>query len=250
MQYLEKVITEFEKLLQEFGGEVRPCTQEEVEELESLLPNSYCLPAAYKEFLFYGGKKMGDIFSEGCFFEYEIALAELKSRNRDTISTLKMYEPEAQIPPDFFLIGDHHGSYFEYVLLTEGDNPPVYAWNEEQEGGLETAQKKFASFSDFLINEIRFNRMHLASKAISKKLEAGQPPRGQQIWYPTHQEQNQGVSVSNLVGYFGFSVLGSIQKATTLSGLNTVIDYLEELSGWQASSSRRRNAIFSAKSLN
>jgi hypothetical protein len=139
-QYLNKIITEFEKLIQEFGGEIKPCTQEEVEQLESLLSDSYYLPAAYKEFLLYGGKKMGDIFSGGCFFDYHTALVLLKARYRDTISTLQMYEPQAQLPPDFFLIGDRFGYYFEYVLLKEGDNPPVYAWYEEHESGLETIE--------------------------------------------------------------------------------------------------------------
>ena len=57
-KYLKEIVTVLEKFpLGKFEKEVIPCTLEEVEALESILPHPYHLPAAYKEFLLSGGKK-------------------------------------------------------------------------------------------------------------------------------------------------------------------------------------------------
>jgi hypothetical protein len=227
-KYLEKIIIEFEKLLQEFGGEVIPCTQKEVDCLEAMLSSPYHLPAAYKEFLLYGGKKMAQMFKGGFSFSYQEVKFWLENPADIAISL------GSQLPSDILMLVEHLGGYFEYLRLIEGDDPPVYSWREEDRGGLEVAQKRYDSFSEFLMNTIRVHRIHLISGATEEKLKAEKPPREQQIWYPTQQEKERGIVLHELIRYFGFYGFDQIDKAVTLSELASEEQYLEELSGWQA----------------
>ena len=64
-EYLNKTIHILEQFIAKYGGEVVSCTPEEVEKLESMLPSPYSLPEAYKEFMLYGGKKIGAFYEEG-----------------------------------------------------------------------------------------------------------------------------------------------------------------------------------------
>lgn len=232
LKFLEEINVIIEKFLSEFGGEVIPCTQEEVDALELMLPNSYCLPAAYKEFLLYCGKKMGKLFEGGFSFSYKMAKFQLEHENRDILKMVRVWNRESQLPPDIFVLTQHLTSYFDYFKLTEGENPPVYSWCDEDEGGLEVAQKEYDSFSDYLRDQIRITTIEL-KKGVISKLEAKNPPRSQQFWVPTRQEISQGIALLNLIRYFGFYSVNRLEQAAALCGLDPN-SYLEELSGWQA----------------
>jgi hypothetical protein len=230
-QYLNKTIIEFEKLLQEFGGEVKPCTQEEVEELESMLPSPYHLPAAYKEFLLYGGKKMAGLFKL-VNFSYGMAKHLIFYRDEEILEQLQSEDPNAQLPADIFVINEHLGANFTYFRLTEGNDPPIYIW-EEGKGGLEVSKKEYESFSDFLRDQIRIHQKNLMLQVTREKLEAGQPIRDKQFWDPTDIEQIKGIKSLSLMRYFGFYAPWELEKAAAICGLKWE-QYLEELSSWQA----------------
>lgn len=235
LEYLKEVIIDLEKFLQDFGGEVISCTQAEVDALESMLSSSLRLPVAYKEFLLYGGKKIGNLFEGGFSFSYKIAQNWLKYEYRaEILDMLRSEDPDAELPPDVFILQEHIGSNFSYFRLNEGDDPPVYFW-EEGEGGLEVALTKHNSFSQFLMNEIRIRRIEIIGHLTIKKLEAGQPPRGRQLWYPTHQERAEGVVIPDLMRYLGFYTFNDLDKASDLCELDPN-KYMEELSGWQCHS--------------
>jgi hypothetical protein len=218
LKYINEAVVIFKQFQDQFDGEVIPCTQEQVDELESLLPSFYCLPAAYKEFLLYGGRKMGQLF-EGGF-------------SRDILKIIQVWNKESQLPPDIFVLTQHLTSYFDYFKLTEGENPPVYTWNEEDEGGLEVIKKEYDSFSDYLKEQIRVCAIELMPKFIEEKLQAKTPPRGKQFWIPTNQEQVKGIELPELMRYLGLYTLKELDEAASLCGLDPN-QYLEELSGWK-----------------
>ena len=231
-KYIEREINVFEQFLDRFGGEVIPCKNEEIEILESLIPKPYFLPEAYKEFLLYGGKKMA-----GLFDKYEAGYEAVKkiqlTRNQEIIRMVKAYDPEKkELPVDLFVIEEiNHCNNFTYLLLKEGNNPPVYFW-EEDEGGLEVSIKLADSFSNYLLREIQAKATSLAHRLTGNQTEAGKAPRGKQFWIPEAEEYSQGVEESKLMDRLGFYGR-DMHQALTITRLD-YYSYLEELSGWKA----------------
>ena len=110
-KYLQEIILILEKLLAKFGGEVIPCTQEEVNELESMLPSQYHLPAAYKEFLLYGGKQISNLFGY-IDSSYRSAKVLLEYNYQYVIHLLETEGSNARLPDDIFVICEHLKSHF------------------------------------------------------------------------------------------------------------------------------------------
>ena len=230
-KYLKEVIVIFEKFVDEFGGEVIGCTHEEVDLLESMFSPFYHLPNAYKEFLIYGGKRMGKLYGQIFDFTYGRATSLTESDYKDIITILRTFDANARIPSDLFVLSYHLTSYFDYFLLTEGDNPPVYDWSEEDDRGLEVSQKYCDSFTDYLIEEMRKKARLIMGTLTREKLKAKTPPRGEQFWLPTQTERIEGITRELLRSYFGVSVQ-DFQNITAFTGLD-IDSYLEELSGWK-----------------
>ncbi|WP_017660523.1 SMI1/KNR4 family protein [Baaleninema simplex] len=161
-QYIEEAIFLFESIIQGDDVEVIPCTLKEVAELETLLPRPYKLPTAYKEFLLYGGKKMAGVFG-GNNFSYKMAKILAEDGYRRLFTIVKAWEKKDSFDPEFFALTEHLGSNMYYLKLTEGENPPIYYWDEEYEVGLEDSEKlyrnlpemKYKTFSEFLLRQIR-----------------------------------------------------------------------------------------------
>ena len=125
-------------------------------------------------------------------------------------------------------------------MLSEGDNPPVYAWSEEDEDedeeegkGLEVAYKRNNSIGEFLIDLIGASATYSLSSLVSKKLKQNQPPRGKQFWVPRQVQSTDGISTKTLVDYLGFIYYHTLKEAASLCGVEPT-SYLEELSGWKA----------------
>ena len=232
-EYLEEVIELFEAYQDNFGDQlVIPCTPKEVNKLEALLPEPYRLPTAYKEFLLYCGKDMGYISGITCF-SYKQVLSIIQDDNRDIKGMLEMCDADDELPADIFVISQHIMSNFEYILLSEGDNPPVYFWSEEEEAGLETAFKRNDSFAEYLMDMIATGAMYAMIEVTTEKLNKNQVPRGKQFWIPTSWQQVNGVAIQKIKEYLGFLNQEDMRKAVHISGLDTH-SYLEELSGWKA----------------
>ena len=231
-KYLKEVIVIFEKYIQEFGGQVVPCSTEEINILESMLSQTYRLPAAYKEFLLYGGKKMAGLFSIANF-SYQNAKYWLEHRG-EIFDIIYGEDSDAQLPPDMFVIEEYLGTSVAYFRLTEGEDPPVYRWDENGTlRGLEVAKKIQDSFSECIKHHIRLKGCHKMRQKISKMLKAKKSPRGQQFWIPRFTELKEGVTLQDLTGhYFGFYVVDDLEEAADNCGLSFE-SYLEELSGWK-----------------
>lgn len=233
-QYINETIKLLEEFLAEYGGTAVPCTIEEVEQLESMLPNSYRLPAAYREFLLYGGRKISHFYKEDSRFDYKMANFSVKNERRLVNKMMHSWDStKEELPDDTYVLSSYMTSYFNFFKLTEGDNPPVYEWSEEEELGIEAIEKKNNSFTDFIREEIRILHHSLVFRQTEEKLKASKPPRGLQFWVPAHTEYEQGVSFERMIDYFGLVCYREIEPIAAKLGLDHYF-YLEELSGWKS----------------
>jgi hypothetical protein len=81
---------------------------------------------------------------------YEMTWALLSHDYRDILTTIRPWDKAVALSRDLFVLNDHSGSNFTFVRLDEGDDPPVYLW-EEGERGLEVATREHDTFSAFLL---------------------------------------------------------------------------------------------------
>lgn len=123
---------------------VWPCSEGEVAALEQQL--GVRLPAAYREFLLWMGHGAG-AFLQGTDVFYDVLpLTEAAQEllHEDGIS--------APLPSDAIVFYMAQGYQFMFMRATEGENPPIYFYNE----GMSEAPfpQLYASFTAFLEKEI------------------------------------------------------------------------------------------------
>ncbi len=161
--YLEKVLN----LAQENGwdktlgfdyeGQAVGCTPEEVAELERQLRLE--LPLAYKEFLLYAGKGLGDFEIGSDIFYDEVDLVELQQTAREFL--IEDNAPQ-RFPEDAYAFWMHQGYQFCFFNTTEGDNPPVHYYIEPGEDEEPKIQWNYhPDFTNFLIVEMRDQVKHI-----------------------------------------------------------------------------------------
>ena len=235
-QYISELIPLLETFVQKYGGEIIPCKDEEVSQLESMLPNSYHFPSAFKEFLLYGGNELGKLFDGEHSPSYYQSLGRAKSSR--AIVASKVFGSglrTAKIPEDVFVVSSHITSYVAYFRLTEGENPPIYFWSDEDDDkfGIEAIEKEYDTFTDFIKNEIRIRHLESIFYQTKEKLEAGNPPRSEQFWIANSEEITKGITGNALARHFGVEPLWRVEEITETLNV-TPIEYLEELSGWKA----------------
>lgn len=159
LRYMQPIANVLAPLIAEAPGSLVPCTTDEIAALEALIA-PHRLPAAYVEFLRYGGKQLAGVF-RGVDFSYAIARLMREDSYRDILRMLRRFDKAAVIPDTMFVINEHLGSNFTYFDLGEGDDPPIYLW-EEGEGGLDTAIREHDRFSSFVLtlakNHVKFAR--------------------------------------------------------------------------------------------
>ncbi len=141
------------------GGELsldkpRPCTEEEVKALEEKLGRP--LPSSYREFLLWMGKGVGNgdamrfMCSEDFFiwnWEQEQEMLELARE------VLQDDQFPGELPEDAFVFFFHLSYIFCFFRLSEGDDPPVYLWEET----CTEFKKTHEHFSDWLLKEIEIH---------------------------------------------------------------------------------------------
>jgi hypothetical protein len=131
---------------------VVPCTEQEVAAMAARIPGGR-IPDAYRELLAYGGRKLGGVYG-GIDISYEMSWALLSHDYRDIVAMIRPWDKDVVLPPELFVQNEHFGSNFTFVRLDEGDDPPVYFW-EEGEGGLDVATREHDTFSVFLIDLVQ-----------------------------------------------------------------------------------------------
>jgi hypothetical protein len=118
------------------------CSQTEIQALETAI--GFSLPSAYiQNFLIPLGKGAG-VFLQGedCFYDQ---LLDLQSGARELLLEEKF--PEV-LPADAFVFWMHQGYQFAFFRIGEGEDPPVYHFEEGQES--QTFQRIHDRLSDFL----------------------------------------------------------------------------------------------------
>lgn len=127
---------------------MKPCTDSHMEELISIA-NGKKLPQAYIEFMAaMGNGTTGFMNGDSCFMD------EIDFLKEGAIETLKENESENMLSDDDFVFWMSQGCMFCFFKLTEGDNPPIYFYNED---GEDKFIKIADSLTQFLINRLELN---------------------------------------------------------------------------------------------
>jgi hypothetical protein len=135
------------------ASEVIPCTEEEVCTLEKQLGLS--LPGAYREFLLWMGHD-SNTFLVGSTWAYN-RLWDLQKTAQELLEENGF--PQS-LPRQAFVFFMHQGYTFNFYCLDEGDDPPIYRYNEAHEQA--AFPMIFSRFSDFLASEIE---LHLSARS-------------------------------------------------------------------------------------
>lgn len=143
-----KYINELYILLKKENIKMLPCDNNEIKILENMT-NQNKLPVAYLEFI----KMMGNgtynnqfMPGESCFMD------EIKFLYGWAVNILNENESILKLTNDDFVFWMCQGCMFCFFKLSEGDNPPVYLYNEN---GVEDKFVKISyTFTAFLLNRL------------------------------------------------------------------------------------------------
>ncbi|MBL7725402.1 MAG: SMI1/KNR4 family protein [Chitinophagaceae bacterium] len=144
MTYLNNLIKKMDPQAIHYQG----ISKQELGKIRALATSA--LPKAYEEFLLAMGKEMsrkdqshpGFLTGIDVFYQYIPQLKSLAS------ALLKEDESKLTLSNDDFVFYSSQGGDFVFFKLTEGPNPPVYYYREDDQ---QLSFKKISdSFSDFL----------------------------------------------------------------------------------------------------
>ena len=145
MKYINQLIEK----LEEKNIDIISCSDKEIEDIIQKFEGLE-LPLAYKEFIFNlgNGMKSGYMRGDSCYIDELFYLRDwanelLEERN----SKLELSEND-------FVFWMSQGCMFCFFKLNEGENPPVYFYNESGEDRFITTAN---SFTEFLINRLEMN---------------------------------------------------------------------------------------------
>ena len=154
IMYLDRFKARFQELgrvKKRYAKRVLSCTEKQVRSLEKQCGLS--LPAAYKEFLLWGGIQAGG-FLVGSDFFYDPQMYQLREGLEALLKEDEFPEP---LPEDAFVFGGHQGYIFWFFKTSDGDDPPVYGYKEESAPILFEAvpfRKIAPSYSQFLLEAL------------------------------------------------------------------------------------------------
>jgi len=163
--YIQQAVEIFYSIDQWDDREIMGCSYEDLISLEKFLPLFYKMPAAYREFLIFGGKRLAYFLGDPVF-SYSKVLDNLRDRY---LQFKRDFGLEQDIWNDGIVIIDEHlSASFLFIRLSEGENPPVYFW--EEEGALDDAIKISEHFSDFFLETIKtWKEQH--TNAVKNRME-------------------------------------------------------------------------------
>jgi hypothetical protein len=143
--YLDAVKARVKELDLFKPGEVLPCTEKEVQDLER--GAGLALPQAYREFLLWMGHGAGEFWrGSHCFYQ------DLEPLSSWADAMLEHNKSAEKLPKDAFVFLMHQGYQFLFFRTSEGEDPPVRHC-EEKPGRLSFSIKD-QHFSVFLLRAI------------------------------------------------------------------------------------------------
>lgn len=123
------------------------CSDDEIQEIERQLKLSF--PEAYKEFLRWMGKDGGPILKgSDCFYKH---LLYLRAWADELLKENNLF---GILPANSFIFFMHQGYQFAFMYLEDGDNPPIYYYNEMEYSADKGFAVSYFSFTDYLTAEI------------------------------------------------------------------------------------------------
>jgi SMI1 / KNR4 family (SUKH-1) len=130
------------------SDDIHPCSLDEVEALEAKLGCS--LPESIREFLFWCGKGLGEIWSGSRCLEYDELLKQFGLHEaRETLADAGL----GHLLPDgkVLLFQFDQDGQFSFVRLDEGDDPAVYTYLEGK--GLQRSAGRFSQYVDLIVRQ-------------------------------------------------------------------------------------------------
>ena len=138
-------------------------SEEQIAKLEGLIRGGYRLPAAYKEFLKYAGNAWKTVY-QNTEMHYSTAWRNAAKPSGSWAGKFQPDEEDARFPDNVFVIDEGSGTYFQFIKLDEGDDPPVYMWTDSMDWSLDEAEMEAPSFSVFLHSIVALTRLLALSK--------------------------------------------------------------------------------------
>ncbi len=155
MTYLKNLIQILKKRKVIFKG----CSENEIKNIQNIIIPGRKFPQCYHEFLIGFGKYMEEDFSEsnpnhGSLIGEAIFLEDLIDNNNENGLTGLLEEDEADLSPsNIFVFYGSQGVLYAFFKLDDGDNPPIYAYQEGFSGSdFPQVSNSLSSFLERKIN--------------------------------------------------------------------------------------------------
>jgi len=143
MKYLgENNINLFLNFLKETNHKMRPCSKNDLIKLRQIA-NEKELPASYMSFMKDAGN--GIRFFKGSSYN----MSEIFNLQEWAIELLDEDGSDEMLTDNDFVFFMHQGYQFYFFKLNEGNDPPVYFYEEGENS--KSFIKKYKSFTDFII---------------------------------------------------------------------------------------------------
>ncbi|WEK69006.1 MAG: SMI1/KNR4 family protein [Candidatus Chryseobacterium colombiense] len=150
MKYLNNI----EGILKGWGTIYKGCSLNEINNIEQKIGKK--LPLCYKEFLENFGYDMDrkDDYSRGGFVGESIFFDDVFGNYTNKDGLIEQLQEDgkinliSQINNNIFVFSSHQGYIYAFFKLNEGDNPPVYGYQEGQKKN--SFPKLTNSLSEFL----------------------------------------------------------------------------------------------------
>lgn len=148
MEYLDEFISNL-------NGSILGCSNEQIEQLR-FLANSKRLPLAYEEFMrIMGNGAVGFMIGESVYMN------EVLTLKKSAVELLIENDSKNSLTDNDFVFWMCQGCMFCFFKLGEGENPPIYYYNEARE---DCFYKIANTFTEFLINKLKKNTETYRSK--------------------------------------------------------------------------------------
>lgn len=144
MEFIDELV----KRLEQKNIRMKKSTKEQMEELCSSIKGK-SLPKAYIEFMSVMGNGTGYMVGDSCFMN------EIYDLKQGAVELLEENKSDNLLTDDDFVFWMSQGCMFCFFKLTEGDNPPIYFYNES---GEDKFIKVADSIVEFLINRLERNK--------------------------------------------------------------------------------------------
>lgn len=163
MIYFQRIRDELQELDEFDHREIQGCSDLEIKNLESLHPANLYFSLSVREFLSWGGKQIVYMRPATGFYmkTIEKMLRVMKDQflTPDNFHQVFIPNGERDFPLDSLIFLEHLDYSFEFVRLTEGDDPPVYYFDDDPDQS--DFEMIYPSFSEAIYNFfLDFKELH------------------------------------------------------------------------------------------